>query len=238
MNKNQQTHEFALFFPQLEKHAKTVFLQDSNLVKRITSVLRLKEKDFMVLFTREFYVRVQLTKLDKKRVEGVVLEEIENTHYAPSISVLLPLLKREALETALYACVELGVTSIKLVITQKSLHASKDLERCNRIVIAAAEQSKNFAFPTVHAPCKLEDALSHLDAQVRLFADPTGSSLMPVIKAKGDSFALLVGPEGDLTQEEKEALKEHSFTFCHLTPTILRSPQAITVMVGAIRSLL
>lgn len=48
---------------------------------------------------------------------------------------------------------------------------------------------------------------------------------------------LMVGPEGDLIPEKK-LLVHAGFTFCSLTPTVLRSVQAIALGLGMFRSVL
>ncbi|HEB41963.1 MAG TPA: hypothetical protein ENI08_03015 [Candidatus Dependentiae bacterium] len=60
-------------------------------------------------------------------------------------------------------------------------------------------------------------------------------------KIKKCSFTpvmLMVGSEGDLTEQEKEQPRETTFLFCALTPTVLRSSQAIALGSGIIRSIL
>ena len=49
---------------------------------------------------------------------------------------------------------------------------------------------------------------------------------------------MLVGPEGDLTHEEKQFVDDHGFIFCKLTPTIMRAHQAVAVGLGVLRSML
>jgi 16S rRNA U1498 N3-methylase RsmE len=48
----------------------------------------------------------------------------------------------------------------------------------------------------------------------------------------------MVGPEGDLAATEKTELKRAQFTFCALTPTVLRAVDAIRIGAGMLRSLL
>ncbi len=48
----------------------------------------------------------------------------------------------------------------------------------------------------------------------------------------------VIGPEGDLTKEEKAYLKEQGFLFCALTPTVLRAQQAVALGLGILRSYL
>ncbi len=84
--------------------------------------------------------------------------------------MLLPLLKKIALEEALYACVELGAHSVQLVITNKSQHTWVDLKKwcaCNEFMIAAAEQSKNFAFPEWLPQCLLPEIVQRCDKTIK-----------------------------------------------------------------------
>lgn len=238
MNKNSQKHEFAFYVPELKKGQKTITVNDPELLKRIESVLRLQVGEEIVFFSREIHVFARLDILTKKQIQAIVLKEEKNKEYAPFLTVLLPILKREALEAALYACTELGVNEVYLVSTQKSLQKQKDEKRYERIVIAAAEQSKNFSFPFVHSVQSLEEVLLMVEKEGRVFADPSGKSLSTIIEKPKTSYVLMVGPEGDLTDDEKKLLQKEGFYFCHLTPTVLRSQQALSVLIGSFRTFL
>jgi RsmE family RNA methyltransferase len=58
-----------------------------------------------------------------------------------------------------------------------------------------------------------------------------------LVKRAG-ATVLFVGPEGDLTDQEKVLLKQNGFIFCALTPTILRACEAIALGAGVVRSIL
>jgi 16S rRNA (uracil1498-N3)-methyltransferase len=162
----------------------------------------------------------------------------------PSISFLLPLLKRDDYEGALYSLAELGVSSIQPVITQKT-HTSwsdRDADRAERILIAATEQSKNYAMPELKAPISLDKAVQAVDkGSIKVFFDPLGEAFFSVLRMLHDNqpqhIVLLIGPEGDLSSEEKKMVKEKGFIFCALTPTIVRAVQAAALGAGLVRSL-
>lgn len=236
-------HEFALFYSDLplKKASDTFLVNDVSLVQRITSVLRLKAGDQLVLFNREAHVQVELKDCLKKNCLVLVKAWNKNKNLFPDITVFLPLLKRDAFESAIYASTALGATKIQLVQTEKTRkwQGQKELERLERIVIAAAEQSKNFDIPLILKPCSLQEALQiHNDVPQKLFADPTGKCFTEVMKNnnKEQNILLFVGPEGDLTTPEKQLLK-NNFVFCRLTPTILKSEQALALLLGMVRSL-
>jgi 16S rRNA (uracil1498-N3)-methyltransferase len=247
--KNQ--HEFAIHFPILtplianSSAQETLKIEDADLVHRIERVLRLKESEAFVLFDQYNHARCVLQKFENRRTMEVFLLEVgPNQALVPELLVWLPVLKRDDLEEAIYSMVELGVNVVQLLLSgkvQRAWGGPRELERLQRIIIAAAEQSKNFAYPDILEPISFDAFLQKRNAASRLlFFDVGGKSLFEVITAlRVDTPAqieILIGPEGDLSPDEKKALQNTSTITCALTPTILRARQAIALGVGAIRS--
>ncbi len=244
-------HEFALYKESLSllvQHktpGDSILFADEHLLHRMIHVLRLGKNDTCVFFDRNIYVSAAIDVIGKKQIQ-VTLQSIHPTkELHPHITFLLPVLKREDYEAALYALTEVGVNTIQLVFTQKTGNKwaqERDGDRAHRIIISAAEQSKNFAYPELQSPIFLQEALKKYDNWTKLFFDPQGTHLFDVMQTlrdtKPEHIALLVGPEGDLTVEEKRIVRENNFMFCSLTPTIVRAVQATTLAAGFVRSLL
>lgn len=248
---NEEKHQFSLYWPQLSKKTYTIGSQititDLNLYHRICRVVRLQKNDQVVLFDRHYHLSLILINSDKINILVFEVSGFEtNTILKPPITFLLPLLKRDAFEHAIYSLVELGANEIQLVATQKIQRkwgGQKELDRLEKIIIAAAEQSKNYVFPSVYNPTQLKQIVSTLpESTINIFFDPQGIPAFELIqtihKKLPKHIVLLVGPEGDLALQEKELLVQSEFSFCTLTPTILRAQQAATVSLGLIRSLL
>ncbi|MGA9530952.1 MAG: RsmE family RNA methyltransferase, partial [Candidatus Babeliales bacterium] len=165
----------------------------------------------------------------------------------PSFVVCLPLLKKKAFERACYAAVELGATEIVLVSTDKSSSqriTQHELERLRGIMITAAEQSKSFCIPVL-TPCQpLSTVIQQWhqsDEHCSIYADQAGKPLYEVITLLRENTLLqkitvMIGPEGDLTEKEKEMVRQAGALFCSLTPTVLRSHQALSVLLGALKA--
>ncbi|HSW73784.1 MAG TPA: RsmE family RNA methyltransferase [Candidatus Limnocylindria bacterium] len=241
-------HQFAVYVAHLtdllKTHPRTLRLTDQDLVHRIGHVLRLAVNEDCILFDQTVHALVSITNIAKKQVDGEVKTVNKNVLVEPSITVLLPLLKREALEEALYSCVELGANTVQLMTTQKvqrSWGGEKELQRMHNIMVAAAEQSKNFAFPVLQSPVSLPDALAKVPStSTKLVAAVQGQPLLPClsgIAGKKNPLVITFGPEGDFTQEEYRMLQDQHFTMCALTPTVLRAQQALVVLLGAVRSI-
>lgn len=246
------SHEFALYIADLTclKVGAGHTIKDQDLIHRMVHVLRLQQNDQLVLFSRTHAFVCTLQAHSKKELTLNVIAPKEIQAISPAVHVILPMLKRTALEEALYSSVELGAQTIQLVFTEKTPHTKiqeKDLERYERILISAAEQCKHFCFPVVHAPIALEQALKNIKhSALNIFGDPEGVSYKTILDDQKNNkkntqenpdITILVGPEGDLTPQEKTVLKKYNFLFVHLTPTILRAQQALTVLLGLVRSL-
>jgi len=246
------SHQFALYCADLSRllaqrnNTTNLLITDKDLVHRIRHVLRFQQQDACILFDEICSAHCTVIDLEHKSHIVCAIDSVHrHAQPTPAITVLLPLLKKEALEHALYACVELGANNILLTVMQKVQRGwggDKELSRLRNIMIAAAEQSKNFTIPTLSAPVALEQSLKQLPVQTyKLCAAVNGSPLLSAMsevqKQEPQSLVLTVGPEGDLTTQEYTLLQQHNFVLCSLTPTVLRSQQALTVLLGALRSL-
>ncbi len=242
-------HEFALHLdsfsqePGLQKPGSLVALTDDEVIHRITNILRLQTSEELVLFDRMGHAVVALQEVTKKKIVCLVKSYAHNTVLQPEIVVLLPLLKREAFEEAIYSTVELGASVVQPVITEKTQRSwggQKEKERVQRIMIAAAEQSKNFSIPELLEPMDFNQAVEKHASELFLFFDPQGQALTKVIqeiqRRQAASIVCLIGPEGDLSEQEKQTLKQNNVISCALTPTVLRASQALVVGLGVLRS--
>lgn len=240
-------HEFAFYcaLPNKLNPGDIVTVNDAALVNRLTHIVRLKSGEQCILFDQKKHANGIFRQANKNSAQIEVVAVEPHMPHKPCIEVLLPLLKREDFELALYGMVELGATKIQLVETQKaqrSWSGAKDADRATRIMVAACEQSKNYSLPILSAPTSLQTAVDLVNKQgiAKIFFDPSGDSILDTLQAvkaqNAQTIVLMVGPEGDLTEQEKLMLKEHGFIFCALTPTVLRSVQAVQLGLGIFRS--
>lgn len=238
-------HEFALFYSELscelEKDQTTLRIDNKEIVHRVNHILRLNPEDRLVLFDKEIHVQAKITSINKKELNFIIISCEQNKVLAPHIIIQLGLLKRDALEDAIESLTVLGVNEVQLFISERvnrKWGGEKELERLERLMIAAAEQSKQFVLPQLHTPISFDLALKTNSDQA-VFCDPVGNSFLEfVVEHKNlSSIKILIGPEGDLAENEKEILKKENYQFCRLTPTILRAELAATLAVGIIRSI-
>ncbi len=239
------THTFALYYPLPSlTEEKTIVITDTDLLHRISRILRLTVGDRCILFDRTRWIEMAIMASTRTAMKGTIITTHEIQPWRPAIRFLLPLLKREALVTAIYNLVQAGVQEIQLLETAKVHHTfggTKELERLERVAIAAAEQSKNFAFPSLKGPLSWRETLELLRSTTSYVGDCAGIPLKSVLagleQRSADSYTLLVGPEGDFTPEEYRGLKESGVQPVQLTPTILKAETAAFYLAALFRSL-
>jgi 16S rRNA (uracil1498-N3)-methyltransferase len=248
INTGSEQHQFAFFVTSLNEDTKRPdgsFLlrcTDPVLIHRIKDVLRLRPLDTCILFDEQHSVEATIEVLENKFITFHCQNKRVTQPLQPSFTWLLPLLKKEAFEEALYTLTEMGATVIQPMRTTKATRSwgsEKDYARARTIMQAAAEQSKQFVLPILE-PVKELSGWHPTDGSMRIFFDvggmPLPSILVRITQSPPRSFICCAGPEGDLTREEKEYLQTVGFEFCALTPTVLRAQQAVAVGLGVLRS--
>lgn len=238
------SHVFALYYAIDKKtvHDNRLRITSTELIHRMHRVLRLAIGDTCILFDRYAWAEVTIVAVDRTSILCTIIAWHDTKAWHPKITFLLPLLKRESLGDALYNLVQAGVQEIQLIETEKTHHTfgAKEMERFERIIIAAAEQSKNFAFPNLKAPISWSDALLLMQKTTSYVGDPLGKPIIDTVckfQIRPDHCLLLVGPEGDFTTQEWEQLTAAHVVPLQLTPTILKAETAAFYLAALFRSL-
>ena len=234
-------HTFSFYYKELDSlKVGSALIKSDELFHRFKNVLRINPGDLCVFFNQEIHGSFEFSSFEKKNtIIGMLQFKKNNVALNPKVTFLLPLLKIDALSTAVYSLAEVGVTNIQLVATEKTQtkFTPKLLEKLQKVVLAAAEQSKQYAYPNIISPIKLASWLDLQEEGQKFYFDASGVSFASwhkSINLQGNNF-LLIGPEGDLTSVEKERVQASGFTFCLLTPTILRASSAAAIAAATLR---
>jgi 16S rRNA (uracil1498-N3)-methyltransferase len=138
--------------------------------------------------------------------------------------------KKSALEFAVEKATELGAARIRLIATARTQPQHLRLDRLDAIAEESAEQTGRLDVPPIEAPRKLDALLDGWDPARRLmFCDETGGPpAIPALKAAGAGpWAILIGPEGGFSSEERDRLRALPFTVpVSLGPRVLRADTA------------
>jgi 16S rRNA (uracil1498-N3)-methyltransferase len=236
-------HRF--FLPASSFSATEVHFPES-VSRQIAQVLRLKvETEVTVLDGSGQEYAVRLTSVDAHLCVGMIennqpcLNEPET-----QIDLYLCLTQREKFEWILQKCTELGVSRFVPVISSRSLvqeekDFAKKLERWQKIIQEAAEQSHRARVPEIIPPLHFREALQQAAAAggCRLipWEEERSLSLHAALQRHPkEHYAVLIGPEGGFSPEEVERSQAAGFLSVTLGPRILRMETAAMTAVALI----
>ena len=208
----------------------------------LSNVLRMADGDAVLLFNgRDGEWQATLSLPTRKRL---LLTPVEQTRPQPAPSDLHYLfapLKVGRLDYLVQKAVEMGAGVLQPVMTQHVQGKITSIERLEANAVEAAEQCGILAIPTVAAPRKLDELLANWPRERRIiFCDEGHGSQnpLPALQAIEErKLALLVGPEGGFSDEERAALRSLDFvTAIPLGPRILRADTAAVAAMAVIQA--
>lgn len=174
-----------------------------------------------------------LTKVDLISKKEMKVKKISH-HYVQrsyNFDLALGIPKREALELCLREATELGFRNLYLVKSDYSQMKNLELERLDKIIVSALEQSNSPFKPQIiftswdEIPWGGYQQATLLDSQTKNAASKRSNSL-------GDRL-LIIGPEGGFSPAELSFLHANSLVDVVNLPTpILRTPTALAVGAG------
>ncbi len=189
----------------------------SDLQHQLQHVLRLAEgAQVLVLDNTGAAYRVELVWEAKKRAFlGQVLgKEVVETQPVCQIELCFSLTNRDKVELILQKATELGVVRLRPFVASRALVQStslsdKKVNRWERIIREAAEQSRRGRLPELEKPLTFTEllcVLNHPDI-IRLVAwEKADQKIVSFSESFADMrtsrFALMVGPEGGFSEEE------------------------------------
>jgi len=207
----------------------------------LTQVMRMKAGDALLVFNgRHGEWRCTIAEMLKK---GVVLraeEQVRDQVTPPDVELLIAVIKKSAIEFAVEKVTELGVARIRPILTARTQTQHLRLDRLDAIAVESAEQTGRTDVPRVEDPARLDTLLDEWDPTRRLmFCDETGGEpalralarFSPSPSGEGESspWAILIGPEGGFSPEERDRLRALPFAVpVSLGPRVLRADTAAT----------
>lgn len=236
------SHVPRVYFPGRLAHGAVTI--DGEPGRHLATVLRVRPGDPLLLFPgdgREWSATVAgVTKA------GVVAEVGELTRQEAPPAVVIETwcapVRASRFEWALEKCVEAGADVVRPILTEFTQRgdapSEAKLARWQRIVIEAAEQSGRLYVPVIESPVPLARALETYRATL-LFGAKDGRparDLAPLLPGHGH-VAVVIGPEGGLSDEETGALGRQGGIPTSFGPHVLRTETAAVVGTALVRSL-
>jgi 16S rRNA (uracil1498-N3)-methyltransferase len=187
---------------------------------------------------------VSLEQVNRDQVTGSVTSKaLAATEPQHKLSLYVALLKGERFEWVLQKATEIGVCAIVPVVCQRSIIddiaevSQTKIERWERIIREAAEQSRRAKLPKLRPAMLFDVACEHAARRSQAFVLWEGGgaqSLRSLLRSPSSppnehsafSTSLLSGPEGGFTESELATAALYRIQLASLGPRILRAETA------------
>ncbi|PKF33987.1 16S rRNA (uracil(1498)-N(3))-methyltransferase [Acinetobacter proteolyticus] len=199
-------------------------------------VLRAKEQEQAIFFNGKGgeYI-VTLNEINKKNA-FVSVDQFDPADRTAPFKVVLGqvMSKGDRMDYAIQKATELGVTTIQLLTSErcemrlKYDRDQKKIDHWQSVAIAACEQCGMNRVPQILAPIALADWLSTDLPASRFVLAPNKDQANVLLNSPPD-LALLIGPEGGLSEAEIHLANQHQFKNWCIGDRVLRTETAPVV---------
>ncbi|KPK96937.1 MAG: hypothetical protein AMJ95_11725 [Omnitrophica WOR_2 bacterium SM23_72] len=221
-------------------------ISDKDKVHHIRNVLRMKKDDALIVFDKtgcQYLCKIEA--LTEKQIVLRVREKQEMS--APEslrLSVACAIPKKSRMDDVMDKLTQLGVARIIPLITKHTvvrLDKHKEAlrhKRWNRIVLSASEQSKRDFLPLVDPVRSFRElVLEAKNFDLKLIPTLKGKrvSLQHALRLKrSKNILVVIGPEGDFSDEEVALARRAGFLPVSLGQRVLRVDTAVLAIASFI----
>ena len=200
-------------------------------------VLRLEEGDEIELVCRPSRYLAEITGIEDDVIAVSVREELRCTEAKTRVTLYQGLPKADKMELIVQKATELGAASVvpvamsRCVVQLDGKDGRKKQERWQKIAREACKQSGRCEMMQVTEPISFKNLLAKLaahQAAIVPWEDARGYSLARFHQEHPEitDLAIVIGPEGGMSEDEVARMKEAACLSVTLGPRILRTETA------------
>ncbi|NNE56964.1 MAG: 16S rRNA (uracil(1498)-N(3))-methyltransferase [Hellea sp.] len=197
----------------------------------LANVLRMDGGGELRVFNgRDGEWKAVVTNITRKKAELKISERLRAPQACPDIWLCFAPVRKHRNAFILEKATELGVAVLQPVVTARTQFAKLKLDKMQSQIIEAAEQTERLDLPQLNPSTTLEKLLQEWQSKrILIFADEAGDAkpALETLQNISGPAALLIGPEGGFSDEERRLLRARSFVRpVSLGPRILRADTA------------
>lgn len=200
----------------------------------VFNVLRMRNGDALTLFNGDGHnYAAAIIHAAKRSVQVQINSAIlSNTQSNLSVHLGQVISKGDRMDFTVQKATELGVSEItplwseRCDVRLKAERLENKMAHWEKVIIASAEQSGRTDLPVLHSPRHAKDWVEDNNADVRWAMHPFKMKHAPKETDAPASAAILVGPEGGLTEQEVEHAVKQGFETMTLGKRVLRTETA------------
>ena len=215
-----------------------ILIKDKSDCNHIQNVYRLNVGHELRIIDGEYEYFTEIIQISKKEVSVKILEKKEDSYSLNvNIDVAMGILKNDKMNLAIQKLTEIGVNRIIPLKTERVVvKINEKKEKWDVVVREALKQCRGIKFTEIMPVKKLaEIEYSKYDKIIFAYENSDESkSLSEIIEKEDKNILYIIGPEGGITQEEVDFLKNSKAMEISLGKRILRAETAAIVVCGII----
>lgn len=214
---------------------KEINILNEELVHQWRHVLRFQVGHELILLDNSGYeFHVQIVQIENKMAKlKIVSSEISKNTPEIKFKLYISLPKRNSFELILEKGTELGVSEFIPVISERSEKKSLNIERSQKIIKEASEQSGRAILPVISEVKTFDESINQKESAIAF--DPQGKEMSDDFKKNiGSEISVFVGPEGGWSPREISLFENHSIPVYSVGPQILRSETAAIAIISVL----
>ena len=175
----------------------------------LAKVMRAKVGESFSLFNQSGEWEAKINEILKGIVEFTVLKKLREKDNEKNIWLAFAPIKSNFFNFMIQKATELGVTKFVPIITDRTIVRKINYERIEKIIIEASEQSNRIKVPKVEKTQNLNLFLENNNNKINIiFGDlnTENQNLDLKIKKENKPICIIIGPEGDFTESEREQI--------------------------------
>lgn len=222
-----------LFYNPNINEATETFSFDKEESKHIIKVLRKKDTDILFVTNGEgflFKTEITLASDNKCTVKIISFEKVAPAKFKLHLAVA-PTKMNDRYEWFLEKATEIGIHEITPIICDRSERKVVNLERFDKILLAAMKQCNQLYLPKLNEAISFKEFIKRKNDGLQLIAhcEQTDKKTLKSVLKPNEDVTLLIGPEGDFSEKEIALALENNYIPVSLGNTRLRTETAAVV---------
>ena len=176
----------------------------------VKDVMRLKIGDKLSIFNTLGEWNVIIESYEKKGAKIKIIEKVRDKDNEKNIWLAFSPIKQSPLNFLIQKGTELGIQRFIPILSERTVVREINIERNKKIIVEASEQSNRISIPEINKLESLKNFLSQFPKNGSLiFCDINSNqnSLKKFLEKKiDDPICILVGPEGDFSENERKMI--------------------------------
>lgn len=231
-------------FTQQDLEANATLELEEDATRHLIQVLRIKVGDLISLFNGNGYnYPAKVISTNKKTCLVEINRPSEKEPTAHLLCHLgVGISRGERMDYVVQKSVELGINEITPLFTQRTNvklsgeRLAKRMQHWQGIIHSACEQSGRCYIPKLHNAVSLSAWLEQ-HPRNGILLDHRSEHSLPSLTPPKEKLHLLVGPEGGLSENERNQAKQLKFVGVRMGPRIMRTETAPLAALAAIQAL-